>query len=215
MSFSRATLVTAMTVALVVACSTYGAEDGGGGSSDGGGSSSTSSSGGGSSSGSTSSSGGSSSGSGQDGGAGVDAADSGFSEACPPCSGTCVPSGCSGAGPNVACNKPYDVTTSGTITVFACPEGLTVPLPNQVACGNGGPKHGALLRLGPAPDQWNVKVQGTNPFAVGGDCNAITSGSCSSSEVNRNFAPNITIVVGTSSTDIQTCVVLSVTLTQT
>jgi hypothetical protein len=203
----------ALVTSVVVACSTYGAEDDVPRPPDGGAASSSS---GGSSSGNTSSSGGSSSGSDLDGST-TDATDAGptFSETCPPCSGTCVPSGCNGAGPNNACNKPYDVTSNGTISVFACPEGLTVPLPNQTACGNGGQKHGAILRLGPAANQWNVKVQGTNPFAVGGDCNAITSGSCSSSQVDRNFAPNITIVVGTSSTNIQTCVVLSVTLTQT
>jgi hypothetical protein len=207
---SRAILSFAI-VAFVVACSTYGADDPDKTSTDGG----ASSSGGGSSSGTASSSGGSSSGSTTDGSVVADAADDApnFTEVCPPCSGTCVPSGCTGAGANNACNKPYDVTAAATFIVFACPEGPTVPLPNQPACGNGGNKHGALLRLGAAPSKWTIKASGTNPFAVGGDCNGITSGSCSSSQVIRDFAPLITIFVGTSSTDIQSCVQISVELT--
>jgi hypothetical protein len=205
-------LFTFVAVALIVACSTYGADEPTIGSPDGG----ASSSGGGSSSGNASSSGGSSSGSNtSDGSVISDAADDGptYNEACPPCSGTCIPSGCSGAGPNNACNKPYDVTAATTLIVFACPEGPTATLPNQPACGNGGPKHGALLRLGTAPSKWTVKASGTNPFAVGGDCNAITSGSCSSSQVIRDFNPLLTIWVGTSSTNIQSCVQISVELT--
>lgn len=194
-------------VALFVACSTYGADEPEKPPPDSGASSSTSSSGNGSSSG------GSSSGS-ADGGADATAdAEPVFKEACPPCTGTCLPSGCSGAGANSACNKPYDVTAGMTLLVFACPEGLTVPLPNQTACQNGGNKHGALLRLGAAPTKWNVKASGTNPFAVGGDCNAITSGACSTSAVNRDFNPFITIVVGTSTNDIQSCVQINVELT--
>lgn len=194
-------------VALVVACSTYGADEPDK-TVDGGTSSSTSSSG-------SSSSGGSSSGSTTDGSVVGDAADDAktYSETCPPCGGTCLPSGCNGAGPNNACNKPYDVTAAMTLIVFACPEGPTAPLPNQPACQNGGNKHGALLRLGNAPTKWNVKASGTNPFAVGGDCNAITSGSCSSSAVNRDFNPLITIVVGTSTTNLQSCAQISVELT--
>ena len=208
---SRAIAPTAI-IALVVACSTYGADDPDKGESDGGASSSS----GGSSSGSTSSSGNaSSSGTTTDGSVIGDAAQDApnYTEACPPCNGTCIPSGCSGAGPNNACNKPYDVTAAMTFIVFACPEGPTVPLPNQPACGNGGNKHGALLRLGAAASKWTIKASGTNPFAVGGDCNGITSGSCSSSQVNRDFAPLITIMVGTSTNDIQTCVQISVELT--
>lgn len=202
-------LLTLVAVALVVACSTYGAEDPVIGSSDAGASSS-----GGSSSGNASSSGGSS-GSNLDGSTVNDAAVDGpqYTEVCPPCSGTCIPSGCTGAGENNACNKPYDVTAAMTLIVFACPQGPTVPLPNQPACGNGGNKHGALLRLGSAPTKWSVKASGTNPFAVGGDCNAITSGSCSSSQVIRDFNPLLTIWVGTSSTNIQSCVQISVELT--
>ena len=198
-------------VALVVACSTYGEEDVIGTPDAG-----SSSSSGGSSSGSTSSSGGtSSSGSTTDGSVVADAADDAqtFSETCPPCSGTCLASCCNGAGPNNACNKPYDVTAAMTLIVFACPEGPTVTLPNQPACGNGGAKHGALLRLGNAPTKWNVKASGTNPFVVGGDCNAITSGSCSSSQAVRDFNPLLTIFVGTTSTGIQSCVQISVELT--
>lgn len=211
MSFLRSTLVSSTVLALVVACTTYGAEDDVIGSPDGGGSSS---SGGGSSSGSTSSSGGSSSGSATDGSV-ADAADDAktYSETCPPCSGTCVPSGCNGAGANNACNKPYDVTAATTLIVFACPEGPTVTLPNQAACGNGGPKHGALLRLGSASTKWNVKASGMNPFVVGGDCMAITSGACSSSQAVRDFDPLVTIFAGTTSTDIQSCVQISVELT--
>lgn len=196
-------------VALFVACSTYGADEPEKPPPDSGTSSSTSSSGNGSSSG------GSSSGS-VDGSVGTDAtadAEPLFKEACPPCTGTCLPSGCSGAGANNACNKPFDVTAAMTLVVFACPEGLTVPLPAQPACQNGGQKHGALLRLGSAPSKWNVKANGTNPFAVGGDCNAITSGACSTSAVNRDFNPFITIVVGTSTNDIQSCVQINVELT--
>lgn len=198
------------TLAVFVACSTYGAEDAETPPADSG----TSSSGGStSSSGNASSSGGSSSGS-TDGSV-ADVADAGptFNETCPPCAGTCVPSGCNGAGPNTACNKPYDVTAGMTLVVFACPEGMTVPLPNQAPCQNGGPKHGALLRLGAAPTKWNVKANGSNPFAVGGDCSGITSGACSSSSVNRDFDPFITIVVGSSTNDIQSCVQINVELT--
>ena len=205
-------LIVLASVALVVACSTYGADERPEPAPDSG--ASTSSGGSTSSSGNASSSGGSSSGA-LDGSANGDATDAEptFKEACPPCSVTCVPSGCSGAGPNNACNKPFDVTAGMTVVVFACPEGLTVPLPAQAACQNGGNKHGALLRLGAAPTKWNVKANGTNPFAVGGDCNGITSGSCSSSAVNRDFAPFITIVVGTSTNDIQSCVQINVELT--
>ena len=206
---SRAALPIAI-VALVVACSTYGADEPTTVLPEGG----TSSSGG-SSSGNASSSGGSSSGSTVDGSVVGDAADDGptFNETCPPCSGTCVPSGCSGAGPNNACNKPYDVTAATSFVVFACPEGFTVNVPNQPACGNGGPKHAALIRLGSAPNKWTLKAAGTNPFAIGGDCNAITSGSCSTSSVTRDFNPLITVVVGTSTTNLQTCAQISVELT--
>ena len=124
-----------------------------------------------------------------------------------------MPSGCSGAGPNTACNKPYDVTAGMSLVVFACPEGLTVPLPNQPACQNGGQKHGALLRLGAAANKWTVKASGQNPFAVGGDCNAVTNIACGTSTVTRDFNPLITIIVGSSTNAIQTCVQISVDLT--
>lgn len=198
----------------VVACSTYGANEPSPADTDGGTSSGGGSSGATSSSGNASSSGGSS---GATEGGPPDAGDDAptFGQTCPPCtSGTCVPAGCNGAGPNNACNVPYDVTATTTLTVFACPEGPTVELPNQPACQNGGPSHGALIRLGAATTNWNVKASGTNPYAVGGDCNGFTAVSCGSSTVSRDFNPLITIMVGTSTRNIQTCVPISVTLTK-
>jgi hypothetical protein len=201
----RPSLFTLADVGLDGACSTYGADERETAPSDGGASSS---------SGGHSSSGGSSSGSGTTDRSVPDATDDGptYNEVCPPCAGTCIPSGCSGAGPNNACNKPYDVTAAMSLVVFARPEGPTALLPVSSACGGGGPKHGALLRLGAATTDWTVKAGGTNPFAVGGDCNVITSGPRNSSTVDRSFAPFITTFRRHELERHQSCVPLGVEL---
>ena len=152
-------------------------------------------------------------GSGSSSGDGASAADAAPApEVCPPCaaSATCIAAGCTGAGTNNACNKPYDVTTSQTVIVFACPTGPMTNLPPS-ACGGGGPKQGALLRLGNAAS-WTVQVKGQNPFLVRGDCERSAWTVCGNPSVTSTVSPLITIFVGTTK-DVVTCAQLEVVLT--
>ena len=136
-----------------------------------------------------------------------------YTTACPPCAAgdTCIPAGCSGAGPNNTCSNPYDIIGTKTVIVFACPEGPSAMVPNEPACSGGGAKHGAILRLGNA-SAWKVQVSGQSPFLLLGDCQTNTGGGCSTSSVTKDVAALRNVFVGTTAT-LTTCMQLKVTVT--
>jgi hypothetical protein len=122
------------------------------------------------------------------------AVEAGFSELCPNCPGTlCLASGCSGA-PSLAndCRTPYEGRSGDRFSVFVCPEGQTVTLPQQ--CNDGGTVHVAVVRLGAG--EWHFRVTGTMPLVASGDCGTITACRGGSSTTDVNVTGPTTAMIG-------------------
>jgi hypothetical protein len=117
----------------------------------------------------------------------------GPTEVCPTCSATCLASGCTGSGAiSNDCRAPRDGMKGDRFTLFVCPEGQTVTLPQQ--CNNGGEVHVGVVRLGAG--DWRLHVTGTMPLVATGDCGTITACRGGSSETTMDITGPTVAMIG-------------------